>query len=142
MKPGKYKAELLDAGLSPDKNGDPQPYMKFNVVHGDEAQVMTWFGNRKSEKSEELAIKALVAAGFVGNDWEDLKAGVNPLTFAVPQNLMVELENHTYQGKTELRIKWVNSGGLKKFEGQAPKAAAKFSAAKAKAGVKSKAAGW
>lgn len=122
-----YEAKLVDAGLGETKSGDAQPFMKFKCTSDGEQHEFYWYGSFKSEKAQSIAIKALVTAGFIGTDVEDLKEGV--LMFK-DMPIYVELEE---DDKQRLRVKWVNGAKkeVKKFAGAAPKLASAFAKAKA-----------
>lgn len=134
----KYAATLVDAGLTESKSGNPTVFLTLEVT--DDAggkQRLIWNGHL-TEKAQEQTIKTLIGAGFSGDDVADLNKGL--IMFA-PKPLTVVMEEHTYEGKTTMRIKYVNGGGtLKAFKGQAPKMAALFSKVRAEMGVKKPAA--
>jgi len=126
----KYDAKLVEAGLTNTKSGDAQAFMKFECSTGGVTESFYWHGSFKSDKSTALTIKALLTAGFAGDDASDLEHGL--LKF-MPKNIMVELEDN--QGK--LRVKWVNAPSkAKPFTGVAPKLAGAFAKAKAELGIK------
>ena len=106
MLPGEYKAEVIGAGVRPDKNNEPQPFIKFKTDQGE----ITWFGNLKSVDSQAFAVKAAVTAGFHGNDWDQFAEGVAYFNEADIKITVVEEE---YKGKTSLKVKWINSGKSK-----------------------------
>ena len=100
MKPGKYEAKLLGAGVLPDNSNQPQPFMKFETAEGS----ITWYGSLKSDKAQEIAVKAAIAAGFVGNDWDDFAQG---LLHFKETKFTITVAEETYNGKTRLKVKWV-----------------------------------
>lgn len=104
MKPGKYEAKIVGAGVLPDKNNQPQPFMKFETSEG----PITWYGSLKSQTSQEIAVKAAVAAGFTGNDWDDFAQG---LVHFKETKFVITVAEETYNGKTRLKVKWVNPIG-------------------------------
>lgn len=101
MKPGKYEAKIVGAGVLPDQNNQPQPFMKFETSEG----TIAWYGSLKSDKSQEIAVKAAVAAGFAGNDWDDFAQGLLHFKEA---KFTITVAEETYNGKTRLKVKWVN----------------------------------
>lgn len=134
LNPGKYEAKLVDASLATDKEGNAQPMLSFEVQSEGNTEKMTWYGSLKSEKSTEFAVKALVTAGYMGNDWEDLKKPFEVMFTPKDLSITVDLGNN---GKPQ--IKWINAKTVKAFTGVAPKQAALFAKAKADLGVKAKA---
>lgn len=101
MKVGKYIATVEQAGLVPDKSMNPQPFIQFKTDEG----MMTWYGSLKSEGSQKMAVKAAVTAGFQGNDWDDFAKG--KIMFD-GRKCQIEVVEETYQGKTKVKVKWVN----------------------------------
>ncbi|MCA6565829.1 MAG: hypothetical protein IM559_16910 [Pseudanabaena sp. M151S2SP2A07QC] len=102
MKPGKYIATVKQAGMVPDKNMNPQPFIQFTTEEGD----ITWYGSLKSDKSSEIAVKTAVTAGFTGNDWDDFAKG---LTSFDGRKVQIETAHETdLKGKKRLKVKWVN----------------------------------
>ena len=136
MKAGKFIAEVEQAGMIPDKNMKPQPFIQFKTEEG----MITWFGSLNSEKSQEIAVKAAITAGFVGNDWDDFSKGKE--TFD-GRKVMITCEEETYEGKTRLKVKWINP--ISNFESMSASevkakvsSAALFAETKSKLGVKAK----
>ena len=133
-----YKVKAVDAGLEQTKGGSAQPTIKFATESGD---TITWYGNlngstqEKRDKAAEISIEALVAAGFQGNDWEDLKKPF-AMMFPSPKVVTIKVIEHVYNGKKSLRVKGVYSESKRQqFTGQAPKMAAAFAKARQTAGV-------
>ena len=122
-----YQAKITDAGLMETKDGQAQPFMKFKCMSEDEQQEFTWFGSFKSQKATDIAIKALITAGFIGSDVDDLKGGLLMFKEAA---IFCELEEDDRQ---RLKVKWVNGAAkvIKKYEGSTPKLAAAFASARA-----------
>lgn len=131
-----YKATLAEAGLTTTKGGEPQVHMAFWVEDGTPVkQKVDFYGSLKNEKAQTITVKALIAAGFDGNDIADLaNYATNPTLFK-PANISVELEA-TQSGK--LRVKWVNTPMESKFtyKGATPKLAGAFAKARQEMGVK------
>lgn len=130
LKAGVYEGKVFDAGMTTSKDGQPMPFMKLEL--GDDKTVMTWYGSLKSEKSQEIAVKAALAAGFNGTDWDQF----DKLNFK-PTSFTVTLKEETYEGKTRLKIAYINpKKETVKFQGQAPKMAAAFAQARQTLGLK------
>lgn len=101
MKVGKHLVKVVDCGMSPDKEGNPQPFIKFKDAGGED---YFWRGSRKSDESREWAVKALMTVGFTGTDWAEFN-GVGCLD---GREVMITVENETYNGKPVTRVKWIN----------------------------------
>lgn len=133
-----YDVQVVDAGLAETKDGGAQPFITFKFDNG---KTMNWYGSMKSDKSKEFTAKALITAGFVGNDFSDLSAGYTPMNFQ-GVNVTVELEHPQDKSGAvdtkKFRIKWINrkSTGVKKFQGTVEKSTALFAKLKQELGVK------
>lgn len=105
--PGKYRGTVVKAGIMAGKT-NPQVFMEFETADG----TITWFGS-VTEKSKEISIKALLAAGYSGQDWNGLTNGMKAFT---PREVNLVVEEETYQDKARLKVKWVNEISESKFE--------------------------
>lgn len=141
LKAGKYTAKAVSAGLSQTKSGSAQAYIKFEVTETGEANHITWFGSM-TEKSIDRTVKALVTAGFNGNDFGDLEKKFNEVF--QPKAVQLTLAEEEFNGKTSLKVKWVNPihQGPEKYQGPAPKFAALFAKTKQELGVMKDGDGW
>lgn len=140
MLDGKYNVKVIDAGLGASKNGSMQPWVKFQ---NEAKETITWYGNlngstpEKQEKAQEITIKALVSAGFTGDDFSDLDKPFETVFTVQPVNITVGTEE--YNGKKTTKVKFVNSQSApKKFMGQAPKMAALFAKQRKALGITAK----
>jgi hypothetical protein len=112
MKIGIHKVKLVGAGISPDKSGNIQPFMRFENPEG---ETFTWFGNlkggtpEKTEKAKAFAVKRLITCGFTGKNWDDLSNGLEAFE---PKELKLKLVEETYSSnagetKTKTAIQWL-----------------------------------
>lgn len=145
FKPKKsYDASITDCGLVEGKDGEPQPFIAFNVMDGEgNNQAMTWYGSMRTEAAKEFSATQLIKIGFTGNDFSDLKKG--SIMFDGSLKLTVSLEPQqkkneagVYVDTDKLKIKWINvkTSKLEKFTGAVPNQVALFSRLKAELGVK------
>jgi hypothetical protein len=107
VKPGYYRATILNHAISETKNGDPQAAVTFSFEAEGKSHTMTWFGSFKEGKAQEITIKALLVCGLKGNNPAgDLDIG---------REVSITVEDEVGQdGKTRSRIRWVNPlGGVK-----------------------------
>lgn len=106
MKPGTYKAKAVSGALGETSKGDPQVAVEFEVVEGEFAgQTITWFGYF-TDRTTERTMQALRFAGWKTDDLSDL-AGLGST------EVKIVCQNEEYQGKTSLKVQWVNKiGGL------------------------------
>jgi hypothetical protein len=104
--PGTYAARAIEADLGETSKGDPQVAVLLQVV--DEAfagETITWFGSF-TDKAKPFTFAALRTLGWSSDD-------VSDLTGVTDNEVKVVLEEDTYDGKTRLRVKWINRlGGL------------------------------
>lgn len=138
---GKYKVlNIVDAGLTGDES-KVQPYIRFEIQTQEGPKEITWFGNlngstpEKKEKAEEITVKSLVTAGFIGNDFDDLN---KPHQIVFNQKeLDVVVKHDTYNGKTSAKVAFINERkGLTEFTGAAPSRSKLFAKIKSELGVK------
>lgn len=141
-----YKAKVIEAGFGKStKDGSPYPYMKFEATSDTgETGNFFWNGNLSTEvkpgkkmSAADMAIKALLTAGFQGAGFEDLNHGI--LKF-MPADITIELEAND---KNELRVKWVNTPKKREvYKGAVPNLTGAFAKARQELGLKVEANGW
>jgi hypothetical protein len=107
VKPGTYRATILNHAISETKGGDPQAAVTFSFEADGKSHTMTWFGSFKEGKAREITIKALLTCGLKGNN----PAG----ELDIGKEVSIVVEDEVGQdGKTRTRIRWVNPiGGVK-----------------------------
>lgn len=105
-KPGTYLARCLGAQHAQwgeSQAGNLQLALPFVVTSGEnEGATITWFGTFKPGKSTELALDALEACGWRGDDPTASLGGVE----SDEVELVVELDENG-----RLRVQWVNRPG-------------------------------
>jgi hypothetical protein len=105
VKPGRYKARLIDHGVSKTKAGDPQAVARFEFETSAGYREMTWFGSFK-EGAIEHTLRALVTMGLKGSN----PAGALEIGREVSIVISVDKDE---KGVERNRINWVNSlGGI------------------------------
>lgn len=116
LQPGKYLARAIPDTLQfgRAKTGTEQVAITFRILDGqtqkETNEQITWIGALGNEKSVEITGKALRACGC--NDPEELDA--HPEIIA--RNIVeLDCDNETYNGKTRLRVNWVNVPGGGRF---------------------------
>jgi hypothetical protein len=144
MKPGKYTAKVIGAGMIPDDKNNEKPFMKFQTEAMD---VITWYGNLSSPRGPEFDTKAAVAAGFIGENWKDFAQGLTHFEQKECSITVVEESYHdkkTNSMKKVTKVKYINPlGGDKLAEKALTSGQVKsnhsdfFKKAKLEAGVKS-----
>ena len=129
---GTFPGFVQDYGISETRAGDPQVYISFEVHFPTKGkQPMTWYGNLKSDKSQEITFRALQAVGFKGSKIMDLLDGRDSDTISIgaEASLVVEEEPRQDGQGTFFKVRWVNrvgGGGGQVQRADANKAKAKL----------------
>jgi hypothetical protein len=105
---GKFLAKCTgekDVQFGYTKNNHEQIALEFELLNeGYEGQRVQWFGTFANEKSIEIAVKALRACGWQGDNLTDLSG--------IDQNeVELDIGYEEYLGKRHLRVRWVNRPG-------------------------------
>lgn len=105
---GTYRARVTSAAevqFGYTSTGNEQIAVPLTITDGEHAgTTITWFGNFGSDKATEIALKALRACGWAGNDLSDL-TGIDTLEV----DAVVEWEE--YNGQSRMKVKWLNAPG-------------------------------
>ena len=96
---GTYRAKAIEADLRVSKNGNEMVVVTFHVPS--ESCNVTWYGTFASTKGSNVALRALKAMGWDGDDITDL-AGCTRNEV----DLVVEME--VWEGITSPKVRWVN----------------------------------
>lgn len=107
----KYAAKLTDATVTTTKAGAPQVRLTFRADDGEGNYDQFDYYGSFSPKAEAITIKALVAAGFIGED-TTTELLSNTAMYQPMKDTVVELEA---DNKGKLRVKWVNTKQESKF---------------------------
>ncbi len=116
MKPGTYKARGVAALLgNSSEKGTPQIDIQFRIVEGEfEGELIRWTGYF-TEKTSERTIESLQICGWQGDDlsvFAQRDDGTIPPPNGVDRNpVELVLEEEVYEGKTRVKVKWVNRPG-------------------------------
>jgi len=102
VKPGTYKATLLNHAISETKNGNPQAVVTFSFEAEGQPQSVTWYGSF-SEKALPHTLKALLVCGLKGNN----PAG--PLEIGKEVSIVIEVQKDEQSGKERNAVRWVNA---------------------------------
>jgi hypothetical protein len=101
----KKRARAINAAIGKASTGTHQIAIEFEYL--DEAGGITYYGPL-TDKAFEYTMKAIRAAGFQGDDLSDLTS----LCGETPEVILV-IGPEEYEGKTTLKVKFINSmGGL------------------------------
>lgn len=109
IEPGKYLARATgeqDVQFGYAGTGSEQIAVVFRITKGDyQGHEITWFGSFASEKSTEIALKALRNCGWKGTNVTDL-AGIDS-----EEVELVVSEDNDQDGNPRIRVQWVNKPG-------------------------------
>lgn len=123
----KVKARAVAWGAKQTNKGDPAIAVKFVVVDGEHKdEELYWQGGLNDQGAEgrksqlEITLDALEACGFDAGKHRDLSVlAEGPAGGALDGNrdVMLTVEIETWEGKPQVRVKWVNDIAGAKFHG-------------------------
>lgn len=96
----KVQGRAREWALGHSSNGTEQIAVLFDYVDSEGPQTITWFGYF-TEAACDRTIEALRYCGWEGDDFGRLE-GLDK------NEVELVLENDTYEGKTRLKVQWVN----------------------------------
>ena len=98
---GDFRAQALEGSLGYSKGGTEEVAVQFLLLEGpDEGKSITWWGYL----SDGAADRTLESLLFTGWDGEDVSA----LTGLGSQDVVLKIEESTYQGTKKTKVAWVN----------------------------------
>lgn len=106
---GRFKARVTDYGISETLGGDPQIFVVFDVDFSTGLTPMTWYGTLKEGKGRDITLKALLTLNMQGNDIGALLDGKDGGAIPLGSEASIVTAENEYNGKTSVRIAWVNS---------------------------------
>lgn len=101
------RATATPISFGDSSNGNVQIAIEFQIEEHPEfdGETITYLGTF-SDGSTEFTIEALLNAGWQGDDPSELK-GV-PANQALPEQVSLACDIDTWDGKTSLKVNWVN----------------------------------
>jgi len=132
--PGKYRAKAREWAWGMSSNNNPQLAISFELLDHPGESITAY--RSFTDEAFDYSLDALRTCGWKGDDFDDL-------TGLDRNEVVLVLENETYEGETKLKVKYINStGGLalktvmepSQVKGFAAKMRDKIRAADAKAG--------
>jgi hypothetical protein len=101
---GTFNARGVSAGLGFTSNGAPQVAVELKVLdEGFVGETITWFGYF-TEGTHERTIESLRTLGWKGDDLDNLDG-------IADNDVRIVLDEEEYDGKTRLKVKWINKAG-------------------------------
>ena len=113
---GTHAAEVVDHGITKSQSGTEQVAIKFQTAHG---YVTGWFP--LTDRAVDYTIEKLVAIGFTGRSFSALNDG----RCMVGKKCSITISHEVYEGKTRVKIKYVNPEGYEGMEIKRDEAAAR-----------------
>jgi hypothetical protein len=108
LNPGTYRGAAVEAALSTTSRGTPQVAVRLRLVDPP-GQTITWYGFL-TDAAIDRTVESLRHMGWQGTDVRDFLAE-RPLPEGFDQEVEIVVEHEEYEGKTQARVKWINSGG-------------------------------
>lgn len=101
ISPGRFRAKATTTGFTKTKKDKPQFAIEFELLDGDDAgKHITWFGGFEG-KGFEYSTKAMRACGWDGE--------TDPEEASFQKEVILVIEHEEYEGKTNARVKYINS---------------------------------
>jgi hypothetical protein len=125
---GTYKARAVEGALGFTSNDNEQVAVLFETIEPQPRRI-TWYGFF-TEATSERTLESLRHMGWKGDDLSDL-SGITD------NEVYIVVDHEDYQGKTQARVRWVNSGagGALAMKATMDKARAQAFAARMKGAV-------
>lgn len=125
VKAGRYNARVVSYGVPDVEEGKtPAVALTFRFLEDGQDRELTWYGYLSS-KAVDMTMKALITAGFRG---DNMRALGEPEAFE-DKEVSIVVEHETFEGKTRAKVKWINELGGAGFKALAPEVVeAKFGA--------------
>lgn len=111
-RPGVYESKIVDYGVMKTKADKPMVMIRF--LYADESgtdQYINWYGGFSTEISAEITCKSLATCGWTTNNPADLAKGKGSGVLDEKRFLSITLANEEYNGKTSLKVKYINPPG-------------------------------
>jgi hypothetical protein len=119
LKPGIYDANVSDYGVTETKKGDPMAMIRFQYLDQDgDMHFATWYGTFTHEKSKEISCDVLALCGYSSNNLADLAKGKGSGVLSEHKKVSITLTAEEWEGKTRIKVKYVNPPGGSGFRSQ------------------------
>ncbi len=108
VRPGKYKAKIVDYGIELTNAGKPQIVISFSFDCDENSHELKWYGSLNEGKARMITFETLLLCEFIGDDLAALADGVDDSSSAL---LNLEKFYEVTIIKEEdgrIRIRWVN----------------------------------
>jgi hypothetical protein len=113
----KYLARAIACSLGVSSKGNYQIGVTVSVVDNQEfdGAEITWIGHF-TEKTEDRTIESLQHFGWKGDNMEELQdLDAEGCVRLLPDAVEIVCDVETYDGETQLKVKWINKPGAGRF---------------------------
>lgn len=119
VKAGIFEAKVSDYGVTETKKGDPMAMIRFQYqdAEGDN-HFATWYGTFGSEKAQEISCEVLALCGYTSTNLADLAKGAGSGVLKEGKVVSITLVAEEWEGKTRIKVKYVNPPGGAGFRNQ------------------------
>lgn len=120
MKPGKYKAKVIDYGTVKNQKGEPQVKVTFDVKTGDGSETFSYFGNVNNETSVKYTTKNLLTLGANQSNIDKVEFGKASGVLDLEKEFELVVEEREYNNKKYTQIKFINDPSQYKSQEYVP----------------------
>ena len=118
LTPGSYDGKIVDYGIGKTKKDKPQAFIVFEIPVEDKLVRLTWYGLLDPKPSEEgkrapseITVATLLDCGYSAETIEMMAAGPTSNALEIGHEMTLVVEDNTWEGETNSRIKYVNIKG-------------------------------
>lgn len=118
----KYLARAVGCSFGVSSKGNTQIAVTCEIVEHEEftGHEITWLGSF-TDKTTERTIESLQHMGWQGDDLSELEGlDMNGAARLLPATVELVCEPDTYEGETNLKVRWVNKPGAGRFAFKEP----------------------
>lgn len=117
--PGTYEATIVDYGIQIKEGKAPSAMIKFSFMDDmNTPQTINWFGSfnatinpGKTMCAADITCAALAACGWTTNNPSNLAKGAGSGVLNEKMPVSITIANEEYNGKTTMKVKFINPVG-------------------------------
>ena len=110
--PGIFDAKVSDYGIGKTKKGDPMAMIRFSFTDKENNEhFINWYGTFVHPKAAEISCETLAVCGWTTNSPADLSKGAGSGVLDENRTISITLKSDTYDGKTSVKVAYVNPPG-------------------------------
>jgi len=109
---GQFDAKVADYGIGTTQQNKPMAMVRFDYLDKDNhPHSINWYGSFNEGKAMEITAEALTLMGFRGTNPADLAAGSGSGVLNEQNQVSITIKPDTYDGKTRMKVAYVNPLG-------------------------------